>query len=1254
MGTESAGKNLHLPSQKIKSEDMHVDFKEDVDIPKANSGCVNEASVRPSMQMASDTCDSEEVKFKRSLRHRSGIYYGIFDISSDEESDCQLPVKERPSKRSRQSSDVPRSTTKSKCEMEPSRWFPEEARRPAIDEAPVFYPTEEEFKDTLGYIASIRDKAEKYGICRIIPPHSWLPPCPLKEKNFWGSTKFTTRLQEVEKLQNREPMKKRFRNRSDKRRKRRKRLRFGMTRRRNTSALSEANDCVGSDMDEKFGFQSGSDFTLEEFKKLADDFKRQYFGMKGKEDLQDDNHDNWWQPSAEDIEGEYWRIVEDSTDEVEVHYGADLDTVTFGSGFPKVLSADKTEVDPYLLSGWNLNNLPRLPGSILSFEKEDISGVLVPWLYVGMCFSSFCWHVEDHHLYSLNYMHFGDPKVWYGVPGSDAVKLEDAMRKHLPDLFEEQPDLLHELVTQLSPSVLKAEGVPVYRAIQNSGEFILTFPRAYHSGFNCGFNCAEAVNVAPVDWLPHGKCAVELYSEQHRKTSLSHDKLLLGVAWEAVKEKLELSHLQNSTQSPSWPKFCGKDGILTTAFKERVIMEHKRRDSISSILNTKKMDKDFDLSTERECFLCSYDLHLSAAGCECSPNRFACLSHAKHLCSCEPSRKFVLVRHNLEELYAIVMALEGELDTVSLSRLADIGIMIPEQLKILEDTKYTLDNGDSQHERPAINVNGMNAYIRVHNRDVGKQPSGAPCLGHSKNKSSSLLEDSEQICNISKPLESGCINSAEIAHGQQKSYFKLNQERNSANTNSDATLLDVKSDIVTTHNDQGFQVSSSLRKANNPSSNGNEDRVHMFYLDLNMEQSTLEAKDETENFHVENTEAVVRSVKDENNYWNSDLSIQEWSDSTAVGATCDGMIRTSTEYDMMMINKKVTRMSSACEYSSSLSPPDLVSSRASSERILIKASCPRDIKCHRKSSPKLFGVELQQHPSSSTTPSNSQGSHSMRDNSYNSTAFHQSNHDLEKIHVRPKNCVQPLKFGKLMHGKQWCCSQAIFPNGFRSRVIYFSVLDPTKQCNYISEVLDAGLLGPLFKVMVEDNPEISFTGISALQCWEMVRERLNQVIVRQENLGKEGLPEIQTPESMNGLEMFGFLSPSIIQVIEALDPCHQCSEYWESKFNSPSFSERTDVKDVVAQVPAHFSVNDCHKKKSKLFGVDLNASDGNKDASVKEVRNVLGGLFGKASLKELRMMQQIFFCNSGSSAWREAYGTLLDEIQKNVYISKSG
>jgi hypothetical protein len=60
---------------------------------------------------------------------------------------------------------------------------------------------------------------------------------------------------------------------------------------------------------ERFGFEPGPEFTLRTFKKYADDFSEQYF----KKEVSGDSL-----PSVEDIEGEYWRIVERPTEEIEV------------------------------------------------------------------------------------------------------------------------------------------------------------------------------------------------------------------------------------------------------------------------------------------------------------------------------------------------------------------------------------------------------------------------------------------------------------------------------------------------------------------------------------------------------------------------------------------------------------------------------------------------------------------------------------------------------------------------------------------------------------------------------------------------------------------------------------------------------------------------------------------------------------------------------------------------------------------------
>lgn len=274
----------------------------------------------------------------------------------------------------------------------------------------------------------------------------------------------------------------------------------------------------------EFGFEDGGVYSLKQFQEKANEFKQRYFASKMPFDPVLNTHRR---ETEDDVEAEFWKLVEDLHETVEVEYGADIHSTTHGSGFPTI---ERNPLEPYSSDPWNLNVLPFYGDSLFRHIKSDISGMTVPWVYVGMCFSTFCWHNEDHYAYSANYQHFGATKTWYGIPGADAEAFETAMREAVPELFEGQPDLLFQLVTLMPPEKLRKAGVNVYAVDQRAGQFVLTFPQAYHAGFNHGFNFNEAVNFAPADWEPWGAMGVERLQAFRRHPCFSHDELLFTAA----------------------------------------------------------------------------------------------------------------------------------------------------------------------------------------------------------------------------------------------------------------------------------------------------------------------------------------------------------------------------------------------------------------------------------------------------------------------------------------------------------------------------------------------------------------------------------------------------------------------------------------------------------------------------------------------------------------------------------------------------
>ena len=137
--------------------------------------------------------------------------------------------------------------------------------------------------------------------------------------------------------------------------------------------------------------------TYSDFKQKAEKFEQNYHKNIAKMS-QDERF--------EAMQADFWAIVDNNSSELydkhsrvddfiktdafgnkqfEVNYAADLNTNEYGRGFPS------TSEDPeYGAHPWNFRNLNFQEDSLLQFSDDmEISGINVPWLYMGMLYSSF-------------------------------------------------------------------------------------------------------------------------------------------------------------------------------------------------------------------------------------------------------------------------------------------------------------------------------------------------------------------------------------------------------------------------------------------------------------------------------------------------------------------------------------------------------------------------------------------------------------------------------------------------------------------------------------------------------------------------------------------------------------------------------------------------------------------------------------------------------------------------------------------------
>nr|XP_040045263.1 protein Jumonji [Gasterosteus aculeatus aculeatus] len=227
------------------------------------------------------------------------------------------------------------------------------------------------------------------------------------------------------------------------------------------------------------------------------------------------------EPGAADVEEEYWRIVEQRDSHVAVHCGK-VDTSTHGSGFPTGKS------EPFSKHGWNLTVLPNNYGSILR-HLGAVPGVTIPWLNIGMVFSTSCWSRDQNRLPFIDYLHTGADCIWYSVPAEEKVKLDKVVHTLLQANGTPGLEMLEKNI-MISPEVLCREGIKVYRTVQRSGQFVVCYPGAFVSKVCCGYSVSETVHFATPHWMNLGYQAAKDLKCRRIAKPFSMEKLLYQIA----------------------------------------------------------------------------------------------------------------------------------------------------------------------------------------------------------------------------------------------------------------------------------------------------------------------------------------------------------------------------------------------------------------------------------------------------------------------------------------------------------------------------------------------------------------------------------------------------------------------------------------------------------------------------------------------------------------------------------------------------
>ncbi|KYN00880.1 PREDICTED: uncharacterized protein LOC108775535 [Cyphomyrmex costatus] len=600
-----------------------------------------------------------------------------------------------------------------------------------VVEAPTFHPTEKDFQDPLEYIDKIRPVAEKFGICKVVPPPNFKPECKVSDDmRFTAYNQYVHRMlhrwgpnvkeimaikkylatqsitltqppwiggmevdlphlyQTVQSLGGLKEVieKKKWQKVADGM-KIPKSAQDRVTKlddiyckyllpydtlspeergklfdevesewiKKESKAL-QRQEVSSNDNDEEEDEDSsdeieecivkGRNMPLNAFYRIARNTQRMWFGENQRGNETEG-------ASANEVENAFWKHVAERKRHVCVH-AASIDSSGRGFGFSVAKNS------PFARHPWNLKVFTNNPGSVLR-ALGPLMGVTVPTLHVGMLFSACCWYRDPHGLPWIEYLHTGAKKIWYGIPDEHNNNFRKALSKMVPQYCKNKTIWLPSDTAMVPPELLVSNNVPLCQTVQEPGQFIIVFPKAFTSSICTGYVVSESVYFAQPSWLETAEQVFKDIQDSCEPSIFSFERLLFNIINDTR------SHIDILKQIlPSVIKICEKELDYRKQL-ENVGLINRERLPLPVNGKGKKGKKVKEDDGDFECETCRANLFVSLVN-NSRDDSVYCLPHALHLINCKKQvlkHCTLMYTYDEDELDELIHKLENRIEAKS-------------------------------------------------------------------------------------------------------------------------------------------------------------------------------------------------------------------------------------------------------------------------------------------------------------------------------------------------------------------------------------------------------------------------------------------------------------------------------------------------------------------------------------------------------------------------------------------------------------